>query len=290
MSLATDLSSKWLVVSSLVPHVLHVELSRKPVNAFSIEFWREYGALFDRIIGEGRDVRALVLSSAIPKLFTAGIDSKINSGGITRSTGADSARISLAALRDVKEFQYAIGAPERCPFPVIAAVHGLVLGLGIDIISACDIRYAAEGTKFSIKEVDVGIAADIGTLAYLPKITGNHSLMNELAYSARFFSAAEAEKLGLVSRVVPGSPADVVKAALELAALIASKSPIAVSGTKRILVHARDHSVQENLEYTAIWNAAALQTDDVTESMRATVAHRAAQYAPLRRATAKSRL
>ncbi|KAJ7096891.1 ClpP/crotonase-like domain-containing protein [Mycena epipterygia] len=290
MSLAADLSSKWLLVSEPRPHVLHIELARKPVNAFSIEFWRAYRDLFDRITNEGRDVRAAVLSSAIPKLFTAGIDladaAGITTGGLTGSFVADGARKSLSLLRDVKEFQHAIGAPERCPFPVIVAVHGLVLGLGVDIISACDVRYAAEDARFSIMEVNIGLAADIGTLAYLPKITANHSLMRELAYSAAIFSAKDAEHLGLVSRVVPHSSGEsgqkeVVKAALELAAVIAGKSPIAVMGTKRILVHARDHSVPENLDYTAVWNAAALQTEDIPESLRAFKERRPGRFVAL---------
>ena len=88
----------------------------------------------------------------------------------------------------------------------------------------------------------MGLAADIGTLARLPKIAGNHSLLHELAYSARDFSAAEAEKLGLVSRVVQGSRDDVLAAALQTARTIAEKSPIAVLGTKHLLLHARDHT------------------------------------------------
>lgn len=109
--------------------------------------------------------------------------------------------------------------------------------------------------------MDIGLAADIGTLAFLPKITGNQSLVRELAYTARSFSAAEAEKLGLVSRVVSGGRDEVVKAALELAKVIAEKSPIAVSGTKRLITHARDHSVGENLVFTQSWNAHALRTN-----------------------------
>jgi delta(3,5)-delta(2,4)-dienoyl-CoA isomerase len=133
------------------------------------------------------------------------------------------------------------------------------------------------------QEVDIGIAADIGTLAFLPKITGNQSFARELAYNARFFSAAEAEKLGFLSRVVDGGREGVVNAALELARTIASKSPIAITGTKQILIHARDHSsvlfdfrlyiyeslrhlllrfrVSDNLDYTATWNAFAMQAD-----------------------------
>ena len=177
-------------------------------------------------------------------------------------------------------FQRAINAPERCPFPVIAAVHGPVIGLGLDIISACDVRYAASNATFCIKvcvrtgvkcgfeliylmikEVDVGLAADIGSLAHLPKITSNNSLARELAYTARTFSAAEADKLGLVSKVVEGGREGVVKAALELAKSIATKSPVAIAGTKRLLIHSRDHSVPANLEYTSIWNGAMLHTE-----------------------------
>ncbi|KAJ7300635.1 Delta2-dienoyl-CoA-isomerase [Mycena albidolilacea] len=268
-----------------MPHVLHIELSRNPVNAFSAEFRRQYGALFDRIVSEGRDVHAAVLSSAIPKLFTAGIDltdaAKITTGGLHGGAKVDSARSSLASLQDIKDFHYAISAPERCPLPVIVAVHGLVFGLGIDIISACDVRYAAEGSQFSIKEVDIGLAADVGTLAYLPKITGNHSLMREMAYSAAIFSVADAERMGLISRVVPGGHTKVVAAALALAGVISGKSPIAVSGTKRILLHSRDHSIADNLEYTAAWNAAALQTQDIPEALVAVKARRAPKFAPL---------
>ena len=92
------------------------------------------------------------------------------------------------------------------------------------------------------QEVDVGLAADIGTLARLPKVAGNQSLVRELAFTGRDFSAQEAAQAGFVSRLVKGGRDEVVKAALELASLIAKKSPIAVVGTKRVLLHARDHS------------------------------------------------
>lgn len=111
------------------------------------------------------------------------------------------------------------------------------------------------------QEVDIGLAADIGSLAYLPRITGNHSLVRELAYTARYFSAAEADKIGLLSKVVEGSQEQVVKEALELARFITTKSPIAVSGSKHLITHARDHNVPENLAYTGSWNAHALMTN-----------------------------
>ena len=110
------------------------------------------------------------------------------------------------------------------------------------------------------QEVNFGLAADIGTLAYLPKITSNDSLARELAYTARTFSAAEAGKLGLVSKVVDGGREGVVKSALDLARLIATKSPIAITSTKQLLNYSRDHSVPANLEYTSIWNGAMIHT------------------------------
>ena len=142
----------------------------------------------------------------------------------------------------MRNFQRAIGAPTRIPQPVIAAVHGVAFGLALDLLSAVDVRLAAADAAFSIKEVDVGLAADIGTLARLPRLVGNASLLYELALTGRVFGAQDAQRLGLVSRVVPGSRDDVVRAALELAREIARKSPVAVVGVKRFVSHALDHS------------------------------------------------
>ncbi|KXN88377.1 Delta(3,5)-Delta(2,4)-dienoyl-CoA isomerase, mitochondrial [Leucoagaricus sp. SymC.cos] len=278
-------SSKWLKVTVPSPTVLLVELARAPVNAFNVEYWKAYGKLFEDIIEDGYDVRALVLCSSIPKIFTAGLDLKdasVLGSEDTSTSKPDGARASLALHKLIQKFQDAITMPERAPFPVIAAVHGPVIGLGVDIICACDVRYAAASTVFAIKEVDIGLAPDIGTLAYLPKITGNQSLMRELAYTGRDFSATEAEKLGLVSRVLPGGRNEVVQAALELAKTIAKKSPIAVSGTKRLISHARDHSVGENLIYTQSWNSHALTTNDMKESLVALSERRAPKFAKLR--------
>jgi Delta3,5-Delta2,4-dienoyl-CoA isomerase len=239
-------------------------------------FWTEFGCVFDAI-SKDPTVRAVVLASALPKIFSAGIDCKLciifrlacssicylhavqGLATTAQGTETDPARKALQLWKDISRFQHAISATERCPYPVIAAVHGIAYGLAIDILSACDIRYAAENVRFSIKvdifallycaeilkdsqEVDVGLAADIGTLARLPRITGNQSIVNELALTARDFGAEEAQRMGFVSKVVPGSRDEVVRAALETATVIAQKSPIAVLGTKKVLQHSRDHS------------------------------------------------
>ncbi|KAH7906195.1 ClpP/crotonase-like domain-containing protein [Hygrophoropsis aurantiaca] len=255
------------------PYVRHLQLHRPPVNAFSEEFWQEYGATLDDLASLKEDVRAVVISSALPNIFTAGIDFQ----GLKSlaPTPTDPARTAHRLHTHIHTFQHAISAPERCPFPVIAAVHGAVLGLGVDLVSACDVRWAAEGAWFAVKEIDLALAADIGTLARLPKAAGNQSLVRELAFTGRAFGAGEAVAAGFVSRVVPnggkGSAGRdaVVRAALGLAAEIAAKSPVAVAGTKRLLLHARDHSVHDNLEYTAAWNAAMLQTEDLKLAVEA---------------------
>ncbi|KAF9445643.1 Delta2-dienoyl-CoA-isomerase [Macrolepiota fuliginosa MF-IS2] len=275
-------SSKWLHVSEPSPHVLLVQLARPPVNAFNTEYWKAYGKLFNDLTEDGYDVRALVLASDLPKIFTAGLDLK-NAGTLAHYDQLqDPARTSLTLHTLIKTFQQNITSPERAPFPVIAAVHGLAIGLAIDMIASCDIRYATSSASFAIKEVDVGLAADIGTLALLPKITGNLSLVRELAYTGRMFSAEEALNLGLVSKVVEGDKDEVLHAALDLAKVIATKSPVAVSGTKRLITHARDHSVMENLVYTQSWNAHALLTEDMKECVKAIKEKREPKFAKLR--------
>ena len=136
------------------------------------------------------------------------------------------------------------------------------------MITACDIRYCASDSVFEIKEIDVGLAADVGTLQRLPKIVGNNSLVRELCFTGRRFFAEEAKQMGLVSAVFP-SQTDTIQAAISLAQLIASKSPVAVTGTKVNLNYSRDHTVDECLEFMRNWNMAMLQIDDMLECMAA---------------------
>jgi delta(3,5)-delta(2,4)-dienoyl-CoA isomerase len=274
--------SEFMKIGFASPGVLHIQFARKPVNAFNEEFWREYGSIFGKLSTFG-DVRVVVLSSAVPKFFTAGLDLHASMEGL-QPQDPDGARRAFYFKEHIDEFQRAISAPERCNVPVICAIHGMALGLGIDISLACDVRFVASDASFSIKEVDIGLAADIGTLARGPKATGSSSLFAELALSARTFSAAEALRLGFASRVVEGSRDEVVKEALDLASLIASKSPVAVAGTKRLLLHARDHTVDSALEYTQIWNGAMLQTDDVPSAIEGFTKKKKPSFKPLRNA------
>ncbi|KAJ3130352.1 putative enoyl CoA hydratase [Nowakowskiella sp. JEL0407] len=159
-------------------------------------------------------------------------------------------------------------AIEKCKFPVIAAVHGACVGGGVDLISACDIRYCTSDAIFSVKEVDLAIPADMGTLQRLPKITGNHSLVREWCFTGKTFTASDAMNVGLVSRIFE-SKEKMFEEAMKTAIEIGSKSPVATLGTKHLLNYSRDHTVDEGLNYTALWNSAMIHTEDVTKSIEA---------------------
>ncbi|CAE6458952.1 unnamed protein product, partial [Rhizoctonia solani] len=134
--------------------VLLVELNRGPVNAFNQPFWEELGSTFDKISRDGT-VRAVVISSTNPKIFTAGLDLS-DTGSLANKDNLDPARQAMKLRDHILFFQSCVSAIERCAQPVIAAVNGIAYGLAIDILCACDVRYSSSKTRFSIKEVDVG--------------------------------------------------------------------------------------------------------------------------------------
>lgn len=224
------------------------------------------GQLFDQL-SHDPSVRAIVLSGAGDKAFTAGLDVKAASEGLLSADGdADPARKATALRRHIGSFQECVTAVERCEKPVVVAMHGFSLGLAIDLSTAADVRVCTRDVKFAVKEVDIGLAADVGTLSRLPKVVGNFGWVKEVAMTARIFGADEALRVGFVNGVYDSKDA-AVSAALATAGLMAKKSPVAVQGTKELLNWSRDHSVQDGLRYTAIWNSAALQTNDVSAAL-----------------------
>jgi delta(3,5)-delta(2,4)-dienoyl-CoA isomerase len=206
--------------------------------------------------------------------------SQAASQGSLSQNNSDAARTATGLRRHIFEFQDCITALERCEKPIVAVLHGISYGLALDLSLACDIRLCAADTRFSVKEVDIGLAADIGTLSRLPKAVGNYSWVKDVCLSARIFGSGEAEKVGLVSGVY-GDKAEVVSKGLKLASLIASKSPVAVQGTKEILNYSRDRSVEEGLRYTAVWNQAMLQTQDVKDAMLSGLQKKAPKFSKL---------
>eukprot|EP01100_Stratorugosa_tubuloviscum_P003759 TRINITY_DN1907_c4_g1_i1.p1 TRINITY_DN1907_c4_g1~~TRINITY_DN1907_c4_g1_i1.p1 ORF type:complete len:324 (+),score=147.06 TRINITY_DN1907_c4_g1_i1:35-973(+) len=250
-------------------YIAQVDLNRpEKGNAFNKQLWFELFNCF-QFLNQHQTCRAIVLSAS-GKHFCTGIDLVDLSGLVSQlATKDDAARRSLLLQQTVKQLQKSVSIIEECSKPVIAAIHGACIGAGVDLIAACDVRYASEESIFSIKEVDVGLAADLGSLQRLPKIVSNISHLNELALSARNFNVNEAKQLGLISPIVCETQQHCIENAFKFANLLTSKSPIAVQGTKQALIHARDHSVQEGLNFITNWNMSMLQTNDIIELQQA---------------------
>ncbi|XP_072039904.1 delta(3,5)-Delta(2,4)-dienoyl-CoA isomerase, mitochondrial-like [Amphiura filiformis] len=285
-TILSDYKFETLRVTSPQQFVYHVELNRpNKMNAMSKRFFRELTECFNRIARDS-DCRVVVVSAA-GRMFTAGLDltdsaflSEIGSNPGTDDEDTDAARKAMAIYHVVPTLQESMTSIEKCLKPVIAAVHGACVGGGVDLVSACDIRMCSKDAWFSIKEVDIGVSADVGTLQRFPKVVGNDSLVRELAYTSRALRTEEAKELGFVSQTFPDKES-LINGAMELATHIASKSPVAVQGTKANLVYSRDHSVQEGLDYVKTWNMAMLQTEDMIKAVTARLQKEQAKFSKL---------
>jgi delta(3,5)-delta(2,4)-dienoyl-CoA isomerase len=234
--------------------------------------WLNLKKIFDRLSLD-QNVRSILLTGKGERAFTAGLDINAAAEGSTLGSGApkaDGARVARAFIQHIIEFQDCITSVEKCSKPVVVLLHGISYGLAIDLSSAADVRICTSNLRASVKEVDIGLAADIGTLSRLPRVVGNYSWVKEIAYTAREFGAEEALRVGFVSSIVPDYAAG-LKRGLELCTVIAQKSPVAVWGTKTLLDYSRDHTIDEGLKYTALWNSAMLQTGDVKSALGASI-------------------
>lgn len=253
-------------------HVLEVRMNRADRrNAMNKVLWMEVGHCFSQFIPTQGRCRCVLLTGAGP-IFSAGIDLGGTGGPFAEEPGADSkgdvASRALGVLREGGAWQRSWRAINLCSKPVIAAVHGGCYGAALEMICFADIRICTSDTTFQAPEVSLGLAADIGGNQMFPKIIGNDSLLRELQMSGRKFAAAEAEKFGLVSRVVPDRSA-LMDQVTELAASIAGKSPTAMLGVKTMLNFTRDHSVEDSLQFGLTWNAAMVQSDDMKTAGKA---------------------
>jgi enoyl-CoA hydratase len=253
---------------SIADHVASVVLNRPDkANAFTETGFHELKAVFQDL-DDNDEVRAIVLSGN-GKHFSAGIDLELllSIGEKTKESCDGRKREKLLKL--IKELQGSMNAVEACRKPVLAAIHGGCIGGALDLAVACDMRYCAADAYFCIKEIDLGMVADLGTLQRLPKLI-SPGLVNELAYTGRNVGAAEAEKIGLVNRAFDTKEA-MLEAVGQVATLIASKSPLSIRGTKQVLLHARDHTVAEGMNHIALWNAAMILSEDLQAAGMAAV-------------------
>lgn len=256
--------------------IAHIVLNRpEAMNSMIPEFWSELPQLVDEISNRGA-ARAIVISST-GKHFTAGMDlSVFTSGGLDDDDDVEVGRARSVFRYNVLHLQDTFNALERARMPVLVATQGGVVGAGVDMITACDMRYATEDSWFCIHEINIGMTADVGTLQRLPKIIPE-GIAREMAFTGDRMPAARAKEVGLVNEVYPDQDT-MLDAVMDTAARIASKSPLAIHGTKETINYTRDHTVADSLQYIAAWQTGMFQPADMMESFTAKAEGRDATF------------
>ena len=259
-------------------NIANIILSRpEQLNSMSRKFWVELPEILEEV-NRNSEIRVLIISST-GKHFCAGMDLSAFDNGVAnipKEKRPDNARIGEALYRSAKELQEYISKLEKIRVPVIAAIHGGCIGGAVDLVTACDIRLATNDAFFCIQEINIGMAADVGTLQRLPRIIPD-SKMRELAYTGRRMLADEAKESGLVSDVY-NSQEEMLNAAKEMANEIAKKSPIAIYGLKALMNYSRDHTISDSLDFNALWSGAMLSQRDMEEAIKAFVEKREATF------------
>lgn len=259
--------------------IAHIVLNRpEKRNAMIAEFWTELPDII-KDIDAGSKARVIVISSTGP-VFSAGIDIGMFSGDIAGTGNKNDPQHGLNFLQNnVLPLQDSFSAIEKCRIPVLCAIQGGCYGGGVDLITACDMRYGTEDSFITIYEIIVGMTADVGTF---PRIL-NHmpeGVVRELAYTGRKMHAQECRSRGLFNEVYSDHTA-MMKAVMDIAAEIAARPPLAVHGCKHIITYARDHTTADTLEYIGVWNMSMLIPSEMMEAMQAKGQKRAGKFAEL---------
>lgn len=247
--------------------IAHIRFNRPDkFNSMTREFWSELPRAL-REIDAAAQARAIVISST-GKHFTAGMDLAVFGGGGPAASGpSEVGRQREALRRSLLELQDSFNAIERVRMPVLAAIQGGCIGGGVDMISACDMRYCTKDAFFCIQEINLGMTADVGTLQRLPHLIPS-GIVRELAYTGRRLDAVRAKEVGLVNELFPSHEA-LLEAVMQVAREITQRSPLAVHGSKEMLNYARDHSVADSLNYMAAWQTGMFQPADMLECFAA---------------------
>jgi enoyl-CoA hydratase len=258
--------------------VAHLRLSRPDeLNSMVPEFWQELPEIVQSISDSG-EARALVLSST-GKHFSAGMDLSVFAGGLGISGEGEAGRRSANLRAMVLRLQETFNVFEKARMPVLVAVQGGCIGGAVDLACAADMRYASRDAFFVVQETNIGMVADLGTLQRLPKLIPD-GIAREMVYTGRRLPAERAAEVGLVNQVFDDHES-LVAGVLEIAAEIATKSPLVTYGNKQSLLFARDHSVADSLGFIATWQMGALQPADMTEAFTAKGEKRPPNYQDL---------
>lgn len=255
--------------------IAQVSLNRpEKANALHMDAWIEMQTVFETL-SRADDVRVIVLSGE-GKHFCAGIDLELLMSISQFQDIACPGKRSEKVREFILTLQQTVTAIEKCSKPVLAAIHNGCIGGGVDIATACDMRYCTEDAYFTIKEIELGMVADLGTMQRLPKII-SPGMAAEMAYTGRKVLGPEARNIGLVNNCF-ASKTTLMEGVMQIATTIASKSPLSIRGTKDILHYTRDHSVDDALNYMSTWNASMLLSADLTEAFKATMEKRPTKF------------
>ena len=265
-------------------NIAHIILNRpEKRNAMIAEFWAELPEII-RDIDENAKARVIVISSTGP-VFCAGIDIGMFQNDIGGTQDKNHPQYGAGFYLHVKYLQDALSALEQCRIPVLAAVQGGCYGAGVDMITACDMRYGTQDSFITIYEINVGMTADVGTF---PRILNHMSegVVRELAYTGRNMPAEECKDRGLFNEVYADQDT-MLSAVMDIAKEIASKPPLAIYGCKRIITYSRDHSTEDSLDNIAIWNMSMLNPSEMMEAMMSGKQKRVGNFQDLPQETKK---
>ncbi len=245
-------------------HVATLWLNRaEKRNALSADMWEDIPSAMAELDADD-SVRVVVLA-AWGTAFTVGIDITLLAS--LQPSSDSRAEAGMKLYRLTREMQRTASCFADSAKPVLAVIQGYCLGAGLDLVTACDIRLAAEDAIFSIRETRMGLVADVGTLQRLPAIVGpGHTA--QLAFTGEDIDARRAMEIGLVIEVHP-DPDTTMAAAGTIAAQIADNSPLVVQGIKRVLAANDGRTVEQALDYAAQWSASYLISNDLIEAVTA---------------------
>ncbi|MEM6413729.1 MAG: crotonase/enoyl-CoA hydratase family protein [Pseudomonadota bacterium] len=260
-------------------HIAHIRLNRpEKANSMIKDFWIEFPKAIDDISNSG-EARVIVIS-AEGKHFSSGMDlSVFTQGGL--DADPENPQVSAEALiHTIAKLQDSFTALERARQPVLAATQGGVIGGAVDLVTAADCRYASEDAFFCVQETAIGMTADVGTFPRLVKVIPE-GWARQMSYTAERVPAAKAKEIGLVNEVFE-TPEALLEGVMAIAQKIAVHSPLAVTGCKRLINHARDHTTADTLAQVGLWNAAMLRPEDLHEAFIAKTERRAPTFAKLK--------
>ena len=259
--------------------IARIELKRgEQLNTMVPDFWRELPEIVHSIDDEAKARVIVILSTG--KHFSAGMDLSVFTDREQHEERLERGRMGAQLRERLLALQDSFNAIDRARMPVLAAIQGGCVGGAVDLVSACDCRYASEDAFFVIQEINLGMTADVGTFPRLCHLVPQ-GWARELAYTGRRLPAQQAKEIGLVNAVLPSHEA-LLTHVMEVAKDIAEKSPLAVHGSKVMINYARDHTIADGLDYIATWQAGMYNPEtDMREALAAKQEKRVPKFADL---------